>query len=487
MLKDSSLYVTSALISSAVNFLTLPLFTRYLTIEDYGLVALFILFGNVCSSIFSFGLQSAAYRFYFKFPIEIFRVINTTIILFVLGVFFLVGMFILHPNSERISLYIFDNAISAKMVMWAFLNGCFNYLFIYFSHMLAAQKRAATATYNAIAHVLLNVILTTYFLLVHSYTYLAPIYAISITNFIIVISTVFTNRNLFTWHFSVGRLKSAIFFSYPEVPNILIGLIYAAFDKGMLNKHTGLGSVGHYEFGTKFANFLKVFMDAINKSWAPFFMENAERREDDSKSIIVNRFYDLTFLFMFFGLGVAYFTEEALWILTTEDYHQAKYVTPLIIMYYLVGILGFLSVQQLMYAEKLIYMLPVTIVGVFSNVSLNIILIPIYGAIGAAIATASSSLVSSILLLWLANKVYPLPFSAWKLLGIYGLTIFFLIGVYPMLMVDGYGELKFLFKCFLLIIFFTAGAYLKYFKLSDVIVLIKIFKKKLWLISIGGK
>jgi len=54
-------------------------------------------------------------------------------------------------------------------------------------------------------------------------------------------------------------------------------------------------------------------------------------------------------------------------------------------------------------------------------------------------------------------------------------------------MVDGYGELKFLFKCFLLIIFFTAGAYLKYFKLSDVIVLIKIFKKKLWLISIGGK
>ena len=40
-IKDSSFYLGAALISSSISFITLPIYTRYLSPEEYGIVALF--------------------------------------------------------------------------------------------------------------------------------------------------------------------------------------------------------------------------------------------------------------------------------------------------------------------------------------------------------------------------------------------------------------------------------------------------------------
>ena len=38
--------------------------------------------------------------------------------------------------------------------------------------------------------------------------------------------------------------------------------------------------------------------------------------------------------FMFLGVGIAYFSEEAIKILTTKEYHVAIWITPIYIYFY---------------------------------------------------------------------------------------------------------------------------------------------------------
>mgnify|MGYP003763026129 CR=1 FL=1 len=57
--------------------------------------------------------------------------------------------------------------------------------------------------------------------------------------------------------------------------------------------------------------------------------------------------------------------------------------------------------RDFIFAKKLIFQLPVSIISIISNILLNIILIPRYGAIGAVVATAVSALIADSLLLYL--------------------------------------------------------------------------------------
>ena len=67
LVKDSSIYLFTSLAVSFVNFITLPIYTRYLLPQEYAIVALFLMFGQVSVGLVSLGLQSASYRYYFKF------------------------------------------------------------------------------------------------------------------------------------------------------------------------------------------------------------------------------------------------------------------------------------------------------------------------------------------------------------------------------------------------------------------------------------
>ena len=80
-------------------------------------------------------------------------------------------------------------------------------------------------------------------------------------------------------------------FGIPEVPNVIISLLYSGFDKVMLVNYKGATEVGYYDFGNRFAGILKIFIDAIGKSFSPYFLEKISSNEKNSKK--KNCFYVL--------------------------------------------------------------------------------------------------------------------------------------------------------------------------------------------------
>ena len=86
MFKDTSDYIKGAILINFLSFITLPIYTRYLTPEDFGIIALSFIFGQITASIFSFGLSNATTRFFFEYKeknqLDNFKSLNTTNLIF---------------------------------------------------------------------------------------------------------------------------------------------------------------------------------------------------------------------------------------------------------------------------------------------------------------------------------------------------------------------------------------------------------------------
>lgn len=461
-IKDSLNYLSANFIVKAVGLITLPIYTRFLTPSDFGVVVLFGVFGSVVVGLISCGLQSATYRYYFKYHDDIysFKILNTNNIVFLFLMFCSFGILI-WPMLERISSIIFNNNISTYLLKLSYLHGCMQYILNYLMFIFIAQTRSRAFSTITVAQTIISTAISLYFIYLFSLTYMARIYALMITKGILVLVTVYLTKDLFTNRFSAKLFKESMKFSYPQIPLTLISMIYSSFDKTMLNKYKGLTSVGHYNIGERFAGLIKAFMDSIDRVWSPFFLKKAQEDSIASKQAIVRRFFEMAFVFMFLGLGIIYFSEEMIKILTTKQFHVAKYIVPVYVFYYLFGIIAYLAINQITYSEKTLNLLPPSIVSVVLNVILNIFFIKLYGAIGAAFATAIAALGAAIAEFYIGNKVYPLPVKKKNVLGLYFLMIVFVIPVYPIMASDLGIILKIVLKLVIIILFIYTGFKMK--------------------------
>ena len=167
-LEDSSIYFSSTVISAVITFIALPIYTRFLSVADYGIVALFLMFGQVSSGLLSLGLQSASYRYYFKYKqdIEVYKSLNFSILIFLLFVYLLGGIGVYYL-SDWLSSVVFDSKITGKLILWSFLGGCMEYFYNYFSTILTAQLRSVTFSVIIILRALIRMVFSLYFIFIY--------------------------------------------------------------------------------------------------------------------------------------------------------------------------------------------------------------------------------------------------------------------------------------------------------------------------------
>ena len=127
-IKDSSFFFITSIVTGSLGFITLPIYTRHLSPSDFGILALFFLFGAVVVSLVSVGLVSSSYRYYFEYKNDpkSFQLFNTTNVVFNVITFLFSGLFIYY-SASWISNHIFDNKISPQLLQLSYLSGCLNY------------------------------------------------------------------------------------------------------------------------------------------------------------------------------------------------------------------------------------------------------------------------------------------------------------------------------------------------------------------------
>ena len=468
MFRNSLYYLLSSFTIILLNFVTLPFFTKYLSLSDYGVMALFLIFGSIVTNVLSLGINTGIFRYYFNTSKKEFAIISFTSIIYLIIVFSFFYLLVIIPFSDWISETIFNNSLSEYLLKVSFLNGCLSFFYLFFIQILIAKEKASLISILYILHSFLNLGIAAYLILFQALTLMALIYGIIIANSFLFLITFFINLQFLKMNLSVKKIIEVVRFSYPETLSLIFSSLLSSFDRTMLVNYKTTTDVGHFEFGMKFAAIFKTATEALSKSWSPFFLKNAEKRNEDSCQNIVNNFYLIFFIISFGAIGISYFSEDALILLTTEEFHIAKYIIPLLIIKYYVGCLTFLSFNQIMTSNKLIINLILTFAALVLNIILNIYLIPLYGVVGAISATLISGLIHTFTLMYYGQKYFPLPINIYKLLFLVFLVLIFIIFGYLVMYLIETIFIKILLKIFLMLLFLRLGFLFRYFDVESV-------------------
>jgi len=219
------------------------------------------------------------------------------------------------------------------------------------------------------------------------------------------------------------QLKKMLRFGLPYLPASLAAIMVQVIDRPVVLAMTDAATLGLYQTGYKLGIFMMLVVSMFQYAWQPFFLNNA--REKDAREI----FAKIMTLFVL--------AASLLWIIITltienlarfdighgrtlieKHFLPGLVVVPIILLAYLFNGIYVNLWAGLYIEEKTKYFPYVTGAGALVNVAVNLLLIPILGIVGAALATLASYIVMAAGLFYFAQKYYPIHYEYGKIFKI---------------------------------------------------------------------
>ena len=409
LFRNLAIYGVGDVATSLVSLLLLPVYTRYLTPSDYGVIAMLLTIEAVAKITFRWGVDTAFMRLYYDCPDQPARQrLASTIFFFLLaanGSLLIAGVASATWLSEGIigtpQYAVLVGLVLANTFVVGFYFMPFQVLrirerpaeFIVLSFarsagtLLARLVLVIGAGMGVTGVVVADVIVTAIFTVVLS-RWFAPLI-----------------RPVFSWRV----IRDALGFGLPRIPHGIAHQVIGLADRYFLNAYGTLRDVGLYSIGASFGLALKLFLSAFEYAWTPFFLE--VMRERDAKRIYSTVSTYALALLVLLVAGLCAIAQDLVRFFTREQFHQAAVATPWIalgVMFqgvYLVGSIGLIITKR-----TTVYPLST---GVAAAVSLtaNVLLIPRYGLLGAAWANTIAYATRAVATVGASWHFYPIRYE----------------------------------------------------------------------------
>jgi len=199
------------------------------------------------------------------------------------------------------------------------------------------------------------------------------------------------------------------------LPTMLSGWALTLLDRLFLVYYVSTEALGYYAIANKIAALAHVAMTPLYSSWMALALSIQHDPAAKERYATMARYLIAAALSVSLGLGI--FATEVLIILTRPAYlPAAPYVGLLAYVHVFTGFGTVLYTSAL--AGKQLMAVSWTVgTGALINLILNFALIPSFGLWGATIATVVGYGVPQILLYWLLQKRYPVPYPLKPLLA----------------------------------------------------------------------
>ncbi len=207
--------------------------------------------------------------------------------------------------------------------------------------------------------------------------------------------------SIFQWRFDWNIAKSLFRDSWPLMFSSLAVTIYMKVDKIILKVMLGDAAVGLYDAAVRLCEGWYFIPVAISSSLFPAIISarKISRRLYDSR---LQKLYDLlAWISILIAIPVSLFSRQIVQFLYGIKFIEAA---PVLMIYIWAGVpvfLGAANSQYLITENYTKISFARTLAGMIINIALNIILIPIYGIKGAAIATLISYTAATFFILFI--------------------------------------------------------------------------------------
>lgn len=427
MLKHSTVYGLGNILSKLVGFFLIPVYTRCLSPQDYGMIELLDLSLSFISMIVGMGLSSAVFRFYFDAEDQEERncVVSTALIFIsaLAAVLVLVSV----AFDTQISLLLFKTNGCALffdlMIITFFFSGLIEIPLV----LLRAQERSIVFSVVTLLRLVLALSLNIYFIVIARWGVTGFLVSNLTTSVVISLILVAATLSKSRIHFSLPHLKMMVIYGLPLVPSSL-GMFWINFGDRFFLKHCYTDwEVGIYSLGYKFAIMISFLIgQPFFLIWSARMYKVIELKEGDR---IYARFCTyLAVVLVFAGLGLSLVIPGVMRIVPSREYFEAHTVVPIVVLGYMLRELSDYF-RGILYITKRTSFVGLTVVitaGV--GTVLYLVLIPTYGMMGAALATLLTFGFMAGAMLFFAQRQKRIPYEFGRIISLFlvGAGIYFL-------------------------------------------------------------
>lgn len=394
--RDAVVYGAGVVISRVISFLMLPIYTRYLTPVDYGLLQVLQITLDVTSIALSAGLLTGVMRFYLKAETEALRgsVMSTALLLLTsLNAIGTIALCLFAPWIARLTLSEAgpDGATLIRVAACTFAAEASIAVPLLY---LQALRRPGWYMGATLAKLFLQLALN--ILLVVLWGWGAEGVLVGTLAATLALGAVLTPWMLRRTgvRFDRGAMRNLRRFGVPYQIATAGTFILTFGDRFFLEASHGLAAVGLYGLAYQFGFLLSGLVpQPFFRAWTPQRLALSSEPRPLRDAAYARSFLQLNLLQITVALGLTVFVRPFLQLMSAPEFHGAAVFVPVIVAAFVVQVwtdavtLGIEVSEQTRYATFATWISVVVVLALYAS------LIPPFGGMGAAIATLIAALV----------------------------------------------------------------------------------------------
>ena len=277
-------YTVGNYLIRGIGFITLPLFTRVLSTNDYGMYNLFVAYESLLFIMIGLAIHSSYKNARYKYktveegaPLgkDYHTYVSSTMILIMIGM--IVCFIIDFLFKDYLSTFLgIDNISICILIVYSFamaVIACFN---SYASLNYEYKTFLSISGLNAIGNVVLSFIFI--FLFFNNERYLGRVVGTVVPSFLIAIWIIY-------WFFKKAKpmnlryfLSWGVKYSLPIVPHGMSQVLLAQCDRIMILKIINASVAGIYSFAYTVFGIVNITVSSLDNVWSPWFYEKMDKK-----------------------------------------------------------------------------------------------------------------------------------------------------------------------------------------------------------------
>jgi O-antigen/teichoic acid export membrane protein len=437
--KNTIYYGLGNILNKSLGFILIPIYSRVIPIEQYGVLAIVELFIMLLLALLNFGITPGHERYFFleknKNEYDTFLFNN------VLGLFFLslVSLAAITIFRSQLSLLFWGTSDYSYIILLGLV-----ITFVEINNLIPFQVlqydgKPLNYIVTNLARLLISVFATIYFVLSRKLGIEGILYGRLLGSgltMLFQLLAVLVPRMIAK--IDLSKVRMTMKYGLPISVSLIGYLIFASSDRYMINWLLDERQTGMYGFGYKIANIVMLLVQSIGIGYLPSIYQ--QEKEADNIRFYRKMLFYYTFVMSYTVLFFLFFYKIILWpVVHNKEYWNGVLIVPVMSMAFLImGMNYFVNIGLTLKNKTRYYIIP-TFIAALVNIGLNFIFIKRFGFTGAAYSALISQVLNTILITVIANRFMPVQFEWRKIFIVLTLSlIFFLLGT----MIDS--ERKFL-------------------------------------------
>lgn len=363
--KNFSIYGLVPVISKSIGFLLIPIYTRYLTVSEFGIQDVFLVFQLLATYFIAMELYSGVGRYFYYYNNSYerknlissaftFQLITSIIIIFFL--IFFHSFFYETLVGER----------GYKDVYWIVISWIpFSAMIGFFSVIIRYDNKGREFLFITIIQLLIKVLLTIYLIVKLNYGVKGIFIGQLVGSIVGCIGYFILLREYFYLYIDKNMLLKIFKYSIPLIPGLLIVGAEPNITRYLIRVNLSNVDLGYFALGIRVVSLFSIIGVALRMTWQPFFFENAKKSLLNLNKKVIDIFNLFLYFLLCLSLIISLFSLDIVKIIAPDEYYESAKIIGILSLSIALNIISQIASIGINYVNKTYLISVINILSTF--------------------------------------------------------------------------------------------------------------------------